>query len=383
MRSAPARWARAGPRVEQAFLWGTIAVLAVLILYPLLTLLLRSLQPEDLSSFTLDNYREVLRDPRLLRAVGNSLVMSAGTAGVATILGVSLAWINARTNTPGARILGNLNLVPFFTSPFVGAVAWTILASKNRGLLNQWAASLFGLTEPALNIYSPLGIIWVLALFDAPVVYLFAAGAFRKMDPSLEEAARVAGSGLLGTALRVTLPLAVPSILAAALLIFVTALGAFEVPLALGIPARYTVITTELFAIIAEPPVRYNLATAMCSLLLLVTGLGLVVQRKIILRRDYITVTGKGYRPNRIDLGRGRYLALGWNVLYLLVAVALPLFALLAASPPTWSSAPASAAGPRWISWPACPWPCPASSSRSASPSAGSAHRCTGPSSSS
>lgn len=317
---------------ERLALWGVVLVLLVLVLYPLLVLLLRSLQTDDLTALTLENYTQLLGERRIVTALGNTFVVAIGTMLLATLIGVSLAWINARTNTPGAGLLGNLNLIPYFTSAYIGAIAWTVLASNGNGLINTWASALIGFTEPIFNIYSPLGIIWVLALFDAPVIYLFTIGAFQKMDPALEESARVSGTGIVATSLRVTLPLALPSILAAALLVFVTAMGSFEVPLALGIPARFGVLTTELFVLTGQFPAAYNTATALSSVLLLITGLGLLVQRKLILRRDYITVTGKGYRPSQLDIGRYRYLALAVNVFYLLVAVVLPMTALVAAS---------------------------------------------------
>ncbi|MCC7107000.1 MAG: iron ABC transporter permease, partial [Chloroflexi bacterium] len=317
---------------ERLVLWGVVLVLLVLVLYPILVVLLRSVQTDDLSSFTLASYVRLLGEQRILMSLGNTFVIAVGTTMLATIIGVNLAWINARTNTPGSAILSNLNLIPYFTSSFIGAISWTILASNRNGVINRWAGDLFGLSDPIVNIYSPLGIIWVLALFEAPVIYLFTIGAFQKMDPSLEESARVSGTGLIATTLRVTLPLALPSILAAALLVFVTAMGAFEVPLALGIPARYSVLTTELFALTGEFPAAYNTATALSTVLLLITGAGLLIQRKLILRRDYITVTGKGYRPSQLDIGRWRFAALAVNVLYLLVAVVMPMAALIASS---------------------------------------------------
>jgi iron(III) transport system permease protein len=317
--------------LERVVLWGTIASLVVLVLYPLSMILLRSLQTEDLTALTLDNYAAVARTPRLLHLLWNSVFIATGATLLSVFFGVSLAWINARTNTPGAKTLANLNLIPFFTPSFVGAFAWTILASQKTGLINQWAAYV-GLPSPLVNIYSPTGIIWVLALYETPLVYLFVANAFRKMDPSLEEAARMSGSGILETTFRVTLPLTLPSVMAAALLIFVTVLGSFEVPLVLGLPARFSVLTTELYALTSEYPPRYDMAATLCTVLLVATAIGLFIQRKFLLRRSYITVTGKAYRPYRIDIGRGRYLALAWNFLYLLVAVILPMFALAVAS---------------------------------------------------
>ncbi len=309
-------------------IWGLLGLLAVLIALPLLALFLSSLTTSS-GGFTLSNYWEVVVTPRLLRTLLNTLTIGLGTAALATVIGVALAWVNARTNMPGARLFDILNLVPFFTPSFVGAIAWTELASQNRGLLNQLAYDWFGATEPIFNIYSPLGIIWVLALYEAPLVYLFVSGAFRQMDPSLEEAARMSGSGLISTALRITLPMAMPAMIGAALLIFVTVLGAFEVPLLLGIPARYPVLTTELFVLTSEYPTRYDIAAAMSMFLLVFTGIALVGQRKLLARRKYTTVTGKAYRPHALDIGRGKYAALAFNLLYVFVAIVLPFSTLL------------------------------------------------------
>jgi iron(III) transport system permease protein len=318
--------------VERAIFAGLVIVLLILVLYPLVMIFVRSFETEDAARFTLENYFEVFGTPQLHRTFANTIFISAWTAAIAVALGVSLAWINARTNTPGSRVLANLNLIPFFTPPFVGAIAWTVLGSKTNGMLNQWASALFGLSEPVFNVYSPFGIVWVLALYETPLAFLFVAGAFRKMDPSLEEASRMAGAGILGTTLRITLPLMLPSILAAALLIFVTVLGSLEVPLILGIPARFAVLTTELFSLTNEYPARYNGAATLCTIVLVVTALCLFLQRRVLLRRSYVTVTGKAYRPTRTNIGRWKWAALAWTLLYLLVAVVLPFFAILVQS---------------------------------------------------
>jgi iron(III) transport system permease protein len=109
-------------------------------------------------------------------------------------------------------------------------------------------------------------------------------------------------------------------------------LGSFEVPLVLGLPARFNVLTTELYGLTSEYPARYDLAATLCAILLVATAVGLYIQRRFLLRRNYATITGKAYRPYRLDIGRGRYWALSWNLLYLLVAVGLPMFALAVAS---------------------------------------------------
>ncbi|WP_201832640.1 ABC transporter permease [Microvirga zambiensis] len=324
-------------RVEGLLFALVLVILLISVVLPLGMLALRSFQSEELTAFTLANYIEIVDNPRLLHGIVNSLLIAAGTTILSVFLGVALAWVNYRTNTPGTSIFSSLNLIPFFTPSFIGAIAWTLLASQNQGLLNKAVIAL-GASGPIFNIYSPTGIIWVLSLFEAPLVYLFVSSAFRRMDPSLEEAARISGAGLFQTAATVTLPMALPSILAAALLIFVTVLGSFEVPLVLGIPARFNVLTTELYAMTSEYPVRYNMAAAMCVMLIVAAGLLLLIQRKLILSRDFITMTGKAYKPSRVDIGRGKYLGLAFNLVFVLSAVILPIFALLVTSlSPIWT----------------------------------------------
>lgn len=306
--------------------------LAVLILYPVGTLLARSFQAEGMAGFTLANYRDMIFTPRLLTTLWNSFFIAATTTVLSLFLGGCLAWIIARTDTWGTGAFSYLILIPFLAPSFIGAFAWTILASPRTGLLNQWASGLFGLSGPLFDIYTSWGIIWVLVLVEAPLVYLMVSNVFRSINPALEEASRVSGAGLLRTMLRVTLPLARPAFLGSGLLIFVAVLGSFEVPLVLGTPANFPVLTSEIFAITNETPVRYNLAAAMCSLLMVVAVLVLVVQNALLARGSYTTVSGKSYRAERVSIGAARIPAFCLVVLYLLAAVGLPIFALAMAS---------------------------------------------------
>lgn len=308
-----------------------LLALAILILYPIGTLLFRSLQTENLAAFTFSNYRDMVATPRLVTTLYNSFFLATLTTVFSLLLGGILAWIITRTDTPGSETFSNLVLIPFLAPSFIGAFAWTILASPRTGLLNRWLADAFGI-GPIFNIYTSWGIIWVMVLVEAPLVFLLVSNSFRSMDPSLEEASRIAGAGILRTTLRVTLPLAAPAFMGSALLIFVAVLGSFEVPLVLGTPANYPVLTSEIFAITNETPVRYNLAAAMCTLLLTIAATVLLIQNAILRRTNYNTVSGKSYRPERLKIGRGRYLALALLLFYFLTAVVLPIFALAMAS---------------------------------------------------
>lgn len=327
--------AGAWPRAETVLMGGAVLVVSVLVLLPVAVLLYTSLRVEEFGEtpyFSLKNYSEFVVSPRILRSIGNTLIVSTGATLVAGAFGIALAWIHARTNTPGRRILEPLTLIPFFLSPYVGAIAWSYLAAPRVGMLNGWLRAAFGFTTDPLSVYNRWGIIWVLALFFTPVMYLFVIGSLRRMDPALEESARTSGSGLLETTRRVTLPLVTPAILSGAILVFVSSAGEFGVPLALGSPFKIETMTTQIYNLTGGSAIDYNASAALSTVLAALTLTFIFFHRRIVLPRSYTTVTGKGYRPSLIHLGRWRYAALAFNLFYLLMAVILPLLALFLVS---------------------------------------------------
>ncbi|MDH3316485.1 MAG: iron ABC transporter permease [Gammaproteobacteria bacterium] len=318
------------------FVMAIVGLLACfIILYPLLTVVLSSVQIANgwgtTVGYGFQNFRRLL-EHEFLAVVGNTLIVSVCTTALAGLLGVTLAWISARTDSFGTRVLEPLNLIPFYLSPLIGAIAWTYLASPSVGLLNQWAKTLFGLSASPFNIYSISGIIWVMALFYTPYMYLFTVGSFKKMDPALEEAARTAGSGTIETTLRVTVPLMLPSILFGLSLTFVTSMGLFSVGATLGVPVKIDVLATMIYSFVESDSPDYNMASTLGLVILLVTFITFLIQRKFLLPREFTTVTGKGYRPSLIRLGKWRYLTAAFHFFYLLAAAGLPIFALFIVS---------------------------------------------------
>jgi iron(III) transport system permease protein len=316
-------------------------VVAAAVLLPLLTLVVASFQVLDPLGFDttwgLDNYRALFTDRIIPKAFVNTLIICAGTTVVATFIGVSLAWINARTNCPGRDRLEPFNLAPFFLSPFVGAIAWHDLAGPQTGLLNVWAREYLGATGPVLNVHNLWGVIWVTAIFFSPLVYLFVIGSLRRMDPSLEDSARTTGAGLLRTTLTVTLPLVAPGILSGAIIVFVTTAGEFGVPFKLGAPYGYETLTTQIFSKAVGDDANYYLGAAMSMALGVITAFFIYIQQRYIAPRSFTTVTGKGFRPNVVDLGPWKWAALAYNVLFILVAVVLPILVLIIVSlHPVW-----------------------------------------------
>ncbi|MEK9967278.1 MAG: ABC transporter permease subunit, partial [Rhodospirillaceae bacterium] len=195
-------------------------IVAAAVIVPLVVLFVSSFKVLDPlgwdTTWGFDNYVVMFTDRIIPKAFVNTLIISSGSTILATLLGVSLAWINARTNCPLRDYLEPYNLIPFFLSPFVGAIAWHNLGEPQTGLLNNWARDLLGIEGALINIDNIWGVIWVTGIFFAPLVYLFVVGSLRRMDPSLEDSARTTGAGLLRTTMTVTLPLVMPGILSGA-----------------------------------------------------------------------------------------------------------------------------------------------------------------------
>jgi len=316
-------------------------IVAAAVLLPLFTLVVASFQVMDASGFSttwgLENYTALFNDRVIHKAFINTLLISSGSTILAMFFGVSLAWINARTNCPWRDRLEPYNLIPFFLSPFVGAIAWHNLAGGKTGLLNSWARDYLGAHGNVLNVDNIFGVIWVTGLFFAPLVYLFVVGSLRRMDPSLEDSARTTGAGLLRTTLTVTLPLVAPAILSGAIIVFVTSAGEFGVPFKLGAPYGWQTLTTQIFSKAVGDDANYYLGSAMSMSLGIITAFFIWIQQWYIAPRSFTTVTGKGFRPNVVDLGRWKWLAFGYNVTFIMVAVVLPIFCLLIVSlHPVW-----------------------------------------------
>jgi iron(III) transport system permease protein len=317
------------------------ALIAAVVLLPLATMIVSSFLVLDGFGFSthwgLDNYRAMLNDRVITKAFANTLLISTGSTLLATLFGVSLAWINARTNCPWREKLEPFNLIPFFLSPFVGAIAWHDLASPEIGLLNIWARDHLGVHGAMLNVDNIYGIIWVTGIFFTPLIYLFVVGSLRRMDPSLEDSARTTGAGLLRTTLTVTLPLVLPGILSGAIIVFVTSAGEFGVPFKLGTPYGWETLTTQIFSKAVGDDANYYMGAAMSMTLGIITAFLVWIQQRIIAPREFTTVTGKGFRPNVVNLGKWRWAAFGYNLAFVLLAVVVPLLGLLVVSVhPVW-----------------------------------------------
>ncbi len=319
------------------------AIIGTAVIVPLVVLMVSSFLVLDPlgwdTEWGFDNYVTLFTDRVIPGAFLNTIIISTGSTVVAVVLGVALAWINARTNCPLRDYLEPYNLIPFFLSPFVGAIAWHNLAAPEVGLLNGWARDLLGIETHLFNVDNIWGVIWVTGIFFTPLVYLFVVGSLRRMDPSLEDSARTTGAGLLRTTLTVTLPLVMPSILSGAIIVFVTSAGEFGVPFKLSAPYGWETLTTQIFAKAVGDDANHYLGATMSMALGLITVFLIWIQQRYIAPRSFTTVTGKGYRPNVLDLGRWKWVALAFNVFYIVVAVILPILCLIIVSlHPVWTA---------------------------------------------
>jgi iron(III) transport system permease protein len=314
-----------------------LAILAFLVIYPVLMLLLGALTDTNpvidgfgVFRLSIANFVTVLSNPNVGEALVNTLIACGGGTAVAVVIGLAFSWIVVRTNTPCKRFIAAASMLPLFAPPLVAGIAWVILGSPKTGLINtmfKW----IGL-DWRVDFYSLSGLIFVFGVYYAPYVYMFTASALRNMDPSLEEAAEVAGASAFATLFSVTFPLIMPAIISGVLLSFIVMLGIYGIPAVLGAPANISVLTTYIFRLTNWSPPLYNTAAAVAVLLMVVTGVLVYMQQKVLTGRSYTTVAGKAFRPRNLDLGPWRWFTFGLAVVYIVVVVVLPLLALIVAA---------------------------------------------------
>jgi iron(III) transport system permease protein len=341
----------AAPRFDSR--WVLIGIPVALVLWlalvPLVFLLWQSfLTPQTAAvpaQLTLENYVTAYFDRDNARLLLNSLQFATGAALLALVVGTSLAWMNERTNTPFKALFFALAIIPLVIPGILFTVAWIMLASPKIGLVNLALQGLTGTDAVFVNIYSMAGMIWVDGLHYSPMAFLLMTAAFRSMDPSLEEQAALSGASVPQIARRITLRLAWPAALGALLILFVRSIESFEVPALLGLPVGIHVYTSSIYQAIHDYPSRIGLAAAYAVTLLLITSLGIYAQSRLAREGSrFATVTGKGFRPRTIDLGRWRYVTAAIFILYFVVIVLLPFLVLVWTSLQKFYSAPSWAA---------------------------------------
>jgi iron(III) transport system permease protein len=304
------------------------------VILPLVFLVEASLNVGDPMSFPprefgIANYIAIFDED--INVLWNTLIIAVVATVMAILIGFTLAWILTRTNVAGRELLERLMELPYYMTPLVGALAWSVIAGPKSGFVNQlWKA--WGGKADIVDVYGYFGIAWIMALFEGTVAFVMISASMKSMDPALEESARVIGASKLRTTLTVTLPLVMPGVLGATLFVFAEMLGSFAAALVIGIPARIYVITTAIWDSTLSYPPDYGRASAMGLTLFVVMFGMLTFYRWRINKGSYATITGKAFRPRPMDMGKLAWLLLGVCILYIALAVVLPLAALILTS---------------------------------------------------
>jgi iron(III) transport system permease protein len=285
----------------------TAVALALLMLLPLGWLVALSLSGE--AGAGLASYRAAFADAHLRKALGNTLVLAFWVGIFSLAVGAPMAWLTARTDLPGQRVVRALMLASFVTPPFLGAFAWVMLAGPNAGILNKLWRDLTGFDGPLVDIFTMPGLVFAMTLYTFPYVFIMIANTLELISSDLEEAASILGARRLTVALTVTLPMVAPAIASGFILAVLQALALFGSPAILAMPAGFHTVTTQIWSYFQYPP-KVELAAAASMPLLVATGLLLYLQKRVLGRRGYASVGGKSGQRRTIALGAWRWPAL-------------------------------------------------------------------------
>lgn len=336
-RPEASRGARLIPRIDLADCMVVLALLPALVIIALLfgsfwiSFRATILGP----GLTLQHYVELYSDPFAYRALLNSLGFALCTLVVAFAFGVPIAWLAERSDLRGKSAIYALMTLGIFIPSFFSAMGWLFVLHPRIGMLNLWLRGLFGLRDAPFSIINLGGMGLVQGLGLASVVFVLTAASLRTMDAHLEEAAQMSGARFGASLRRVLLPLAWPGLLASGLYVFTIAIGAFDVPLVIGMSNRIYTFSTYLYVLSnplnGEP--RYGLIAAFASFMVAVALLLSWWYSRVLLQsRRYQIVSGKAFRPRLVALGRWRFLAWGFIAFYFLIAKILPLVMMIWAS---------------------------------------------------
>jgi iron(III) transport system permease protein len=284
-----------------------------------------------IGKFTLDKYISAYGNPNLPTTLTNTVIFVLGTSVFSTVLGAFLAYLSVRTDIPLKGLFSFLPIVPMMIPHVLFSSAWIALLNPTNGMFNVMLRNLFGLARGPFNIYSLGGMIFLEGMLDLPVTYLVMAPAMVSFDTKLEEAARVSGASNFHTLRTVTLPVLKPAILATFTLAIIRSLASFAVPRMVGVPGRIYVLTTHIHRIISigwSPD--YGQAAAIGLIVLAVAIVLVYLYRRLISESaQFVTVTGKGFRPTEIKLGRAKYPLFIVCLLFFAFLVVIPLATLI------------------------------------------------------
>lgn len=304
-----------------------IVLLAFLVANPILRMVVESLRGAD-GGFSFERYAQAFGRSRYVRALWTTLYLGLTATAFSLILALPMAWGVSRTNMPFRGFFNLSVLAAFIMPPFLGAIAWILLAGPNAGWLNRVWLEVFGGERGPFNLFSFWGLALVIALYAFPLIYIFTKSALDLISTELEDAAFIHGAGKLDTLRRVTLPLVLPAVCGAAILVFLEAIALYGTPVLIAIPARINVATTQI-ATFFEFPLRVEVAAAYAMPMLAMTVVLLLVQRMLLSRKGYVSVSGKGGERRPLDIGAWRWVLAAYCGLIAAITVVVPLLTLL------------------------------------------------------
>lgn len=299
------------------------AFLVIFNLLPMCYLVFRSFMGEN--GFSLDAFRRIYTYPLNWNALKNTLIASVLSMIFGVIIAFPLAWLIGRTDMYGRKFFRTLFVMTYMVPPYVGAMAWLRLLNPRAGTLNIFLSDLLGLTEHPFNIYTMGGLVWVLTTFYYPYAFITISRALENMDPSLEEASKISGASPLRTVMTVTFPIMLPSIIAAGLLVFISAASCYGIPSIIGGPGNIDTVTTRIIDYVyVGSSEGLNDATTLSVSLMLIANLVLYASTFISGRKKYITISGKSTRPNIVELGKWRIPVTCLVIIFALIVIVIP-----------------------------------------------------------
>lgn len=312
--------------------WVLVGVVGLLTLAPAIMLIVGSFS-EGLGTtgaFTLEKYARVYSDPKLYSVLWNTFLFTFGSAIIATGLAFGLAYLNFRTNAPFRGVLHLIPILSMMVPHLAFGTAWALLLNPTNGVINVFLRDTLGLG--VINIYSMPGMIFIEGLLELPVAYLVIAAAMESFDTALEEASWISGGSSRRTMRKIILPMLQPALLAALTLVIIRALGAFAIPSVLGMPARVDVLTTFVYGLVSKGFLPDYGRAAAVGISVLTTAIVLVFVYRYYTRAGerFVTIGGRGFKPQRVQLGKWRYplglLTLLVGVMLVLVPVAVLMY---------------------------------------------------------
>lgn len=337
---AAARKRRAYDGVLHAVYVATFAIVVVLVTVPIGALIygsLRTSAPGLPGEWTLRNYAG-LASEGVLATIGTTLWIGLASSALCIVLGTAIALIVHRTDFKYGRLITALIGLAFYFPSFILAMAWIIIGAPG-GVLNAVLGDVLGLTWLQVDIYTALGIVFVMVLHQVPFVYLTMRGPIIGMDGTYEEAARVAGAKPRTVLLRVTLPLLAYSIISSFILTFIITIEQFAIPALIGIPGQVTMLATQLYLLVRFSPADYGLAAAIGLTLSAITGAAIWAQRRVTRTGRLTTITGKAGRPAVVPLGRWSWAASLLCFGFVILGLLLPMVILIYTSLLKWFTA--------------------------------------------